>query len=174
MSEKAEGGGGLSALSAAAMGAKRPVNLFNKERVDELFADLTTGINYDERSQYQFRINRNLDEILIYYKKPGEVKKSLVVRPLESRDKYNNIIVFEFRRTEPGSNIFEQYDPKEGDDDPLLDVVEEINRKQNIIVNIIEEDYTTNGSYFALRKSRRNTTNKRQKSRRKRRSARQN
>ena len=164
------GGGGLSALAAAARGAKRPVNLFNEKQVNKLFADLTTGIVPAERSQYQFRLTRTLDEIIIFYR-PGGIKHQLIVRPLPSKDAHDNIIVFEYYRTEPGSNSFKKSVLEEN---PLLKFVELMNNQQNHLVDTVEEDYTTNGSYFPLRKSRRNIRNKQQKSRRKRRSTRQN
>jgi len=167
------GGGGLSALAAAARGAKRPVNLFNKIQVNKLFADLTTGIVPDERSQYRFVINRNLDEIIIYYRSVG-IKHQLIVRPLPSKDAHGNIIVFEYYRTEPGSNSFKKSVLEEDDENPLLEFVELMNNQQNHLVDTVEEDYTTNGSYFEVKKSRRNIRNKQQKSRRKRRSTRQN
>lgn len=163
------GGGSLSALANVARLATEPMPKFVKKKLQDLIVNLYLTIAPEEHIQYSFRIDNNLKKFEIMHKTPDNHTRSLKVTVLKEMNEHGNVIAFGFYNVtmnERHETVYTGY--VHTTDEPLYKLAVEIQKVQHSLIQIVEEPYRTNGSFFSPNKERRNTLKqKRRKNRRK-------
>ena len=111
------------------------------------------------------------------YKTPDNHTTCLIVTVLKEMNEHGNVIAFGFYNVtmnERNETVYTGY--THATDEPLYKLALEIQKVQHSLIQIVEEPYRTNGSYFRPNKVRRNTLkrNRRNTRRTNRRNTRQN